>query len=57
MANLRAAAEAGEKLSLASSKQASTQKIIIIVLGVLAAVLAVIILSNRYHSSTPSLFA
>ncbi len=43
LANLRAAAEAGEKLSLASSKQASTQKIIIIVLGVLAAVLAVIV--------------
>ncbi len=41
--NLRAAAEAGERLSLASSKQASTQKIIIIVLAVLAAVLAVIV--------------
>lgn len=41
LANLRAAAEAGEKLSQASSKQASTQKIIIIVLAVLVAVLAV----------------
>ncbi len=43
LANLRAAAEAGERLSAASGKQAGTQKIIIIVLAVLAAVLAIVV--------------
>ena len=43
LANLRAAAEAGERLSAAGGDQAGTQKIIIIVLAVLVAVLAVVV--------------
>ncbi len=43
LAGLMAAAEAGTRLSQANSEQASTQKVVIIVLAVLVAVLAVVV--------------